>query len=109
MCQERVDTLNKKLINVEYFKRGLKTNILQVGASLIIGFTTSIIYYSNLSGVDFVVYSVIQLTVYFFVNFSSLELNQYIRKFAPIMEKRESIYFLSLILKSISKFFFLEY
>ena len=61
--------MNKKLINVEYFKRGLKINILQVGASLIIGFTTSIIYYSNLSGIDFVVYSVIQLTVYFFVNF----------------------------------------
>ena len=100
------DTLNKKLINVEYFKRGLKINILQVGVSLIIGFTTSIIYYSNLSGIDFVVYSVIQLTVYFFVNFSSLELNQYIRKFVPVMEKRKSIFFLSLILKSISKFFF---
>ena len=106
MCKERVDTLNQKLINVDYFKRGLKINILQVGVSLIIGFTTSIIYYSNLSGIDFVVYSVIQLTVYFFVNFSSLELNQYIRKFVPVMEKRKSIFFLSLILKSISKFFF---
>tara|TARA_A100001015_G_C15020382_1_gene727675 strand:- start:370 stop:1830 length:1461 start_codon:yes stop_codon:yes gene_type:complete len=99
--------LNKKLINVEYFKRGLQINILQVSASLIVGFITSVVYFSNLSGRDFVIYSVIQLTVYFFVNFSSLELNQYIRKFVPIMEKRKSILFLSLILKSITKFFFL--
>ena len=99
--------MNKKLINVEYFKRGLQINILQVSASLIVGFITSVVYFSNLSGRDFVIYSVIQLTVYFFVNFSSLELNQYIRKFVPIMEKRKSILFLSLILKSITKFFFL--
>jgi len=99
--------LNKKLINVEYFKRGLQINILQVSASLIVGFVTSVVYFSNLSGRDFVIYSVIQLTVYFFVNFSSLELNQYIRKFVPTMEKRKSILFLSLILKSITKFFFL--
>tara|TARA_B100000035_G_scaffold39302_1_gene29638 strand:+ start:32293 stop:33753 length:1461 start_codon:yes stop_codon:yes gene_type:complete len=98
--------LNKNLINVDYFKRGLKINILQVSSSLIIGFTTSIVYFSNLSGRDFVIYSLIQLTVYFFVNFSSLELNQYIRKFVPIMEKRKSILFLSLILKTVSKFFF---
>ena len=101
--------MNKKLINVEYFKRGLQINILQVSASLIVGFVTSVVYFSNLSGRDFVIYSVIQLTVYFFVNFSSLELNQYIRKFVPIMEKRKSILFLSLILKSITKFFLFRY
>lgn len=98
--------MNKNLINVEYFKRGLQINILQVSSSLLVGFITSIVYFSNLTGKDFVIYSVIQLTVYFFVNFSSLELNQYIRKYIPIMDKRKSIIFLSLILKSVTKFFF---
>ncbi len=98
--------MNAELINVDYFKRGLQINILQVGASLVVGFVTSIIYFTKLSGKDFVIYSLIQLTVYFFVNFSGLELNQYIRKYVPVMNKNKSILFLSMILKIVSKFFF---
>ena len=98
--------MSNNLINIDYFKRGMSINILQVGTSLILGFISSIVYFSKLSGKEYVVYSLIMLTVYFFVNFSSLELNQYIRKYIPIMNEATSIIFLSKILKTVSSFFF---
>ncbi|MDA9676954.1 hypothetical protein N9T94_00510 [bacterium] len=97
--------MTEKLINVDYFKRGISLNILQVSSSLALGLATSIIYFSILSGKDFVIYTLIQLTVFFFVNFSSLELNQYIRKYIPVMDKEKSLLFLAKILVTVIKFF----
>ena len=98
--------MSNNLINTDYFKRGMSINILQVGSSLILGFISSIVYFSKLSGKEYVIYSLIMLTVYFFVNFSSLELNQYIRKYIPVMDETKSIIFLSKILKTVASFFF---
>mgnify|MGYP000518629863 FL=1 len=98
--------MSNNLINTDYFKRGMSINILQVGSSLILGFISSIVYFSKLSGKEYVIYSLIMLTVYFFVNFSSLELNQYIRKYIPVMDEAKSIIFLSKILKTVASFFF---
>lgn len=97
--------MTAKLINIEYFKRGISLNILQVSSSLALGLVTSIMYYSLLSGKDFVIYTLIQLTVFFFVNFSSLELNQYIRKYIPVMDNDKSLLFLAKILVTVIRFF----
>ena len=64
--------MSNNLINTDYFKRGMSINILQVGSSLILGFISSIVYFSKLSGKEYVIYSLIMLTVYFFVNFFSI-------------------------------------
>ena len=42
--------MSNNLINTDYFKRGMSINILQVGSSLILGFISSIVYFSKLSG-----------------------------------------------------------
>tara|TARA_Y100000389_G_scaffold17798_1_gene15544 strand:- start:224 stop:1675 length:1452 start_codon:yes stop_codon:yes gene_type:complete len=97
--------MTAKLINIEYFKRGISLNILQVSSSLALGLVTSIMYFSLLSGKDFVIYTLIQLTVFFFVNFSSLELNQYIRKYIPVMDNDKSLLFLAKILVTVIRFF----
>ena len=90
--------MSNNLINTDYFKRGMSINILQVGSSLILGFISSIVYFSKLSGKEYVIYSLIMLTVYFFVNFSSLELNQYIRKYIPVMDETKSKDIMSLVI-----------
>ena len=68
MLEKENKIMTEKLINVDYFKRGISLNILQVSSSLALGLATSIIYFSILSGKDFVIYTLIQLTVFFFVN-----------------------------------------
>ena len=97
--------MNRNLINAEYFKRGISINILQVSTSLVLGFTSSIVYFSRLDGKEYVVYTLIQLTVFFFVNFSSLELNQYIRKYVPIMDEKKALLFLAKIITTVLTFF----
>ena len=79
--------MNRNLINAEYFKRGISINILQVSTSLVLGFTSSIVYFSRLDGKEYVVIPLFNL-LFFFVNFSSLELNQYIQKYIPIMDEK---------------------
>ena len=77
---------NTELGYSQYFKRGLLNNFSHVTFSLIVSSITSIILFTKLSNSDYILYSVSQITVYFFVNFASLEFGKIIRKFIPNME-----------------------
>jgi O-antigen/teichoic acid export membrane protein len=67
----------------EYFKKGISYNIFQVGVSLPISFVTATIFFANLTKQEYILFGLVQITVFFFVNFSTLELHHLIRKEVP--------------------------
>lgn len=89
----------------DYFKKSLKSNLRYVFSSLIVSFFTSIILFSKLSSIDYIIYSVAQITVYFFVDISSLEFGKIIRKKSPILNSQESEKLIKNLIKP-SIFFF---
>lgn len=72
-----------------YLRDGMSVNFAQVAVSLVIGFFTTLTVFDSLSRPDFLIFSTIQLTIFLFVNFSSLEYKQIIRTKIPISEKTE--------------------
>ena len=91
---------NTELGYSQYFKRGLLNNFSHVTFSLIVSSITSIILFTKLSNSDYILYSVSQITVYFFVNFASLEFGKIIRKFIPNMDKNKSDLLIKTLLRT---------
>lgn len=89
----------------DYFKKSLKSNLKYVFSSLVVSFFTSIILFSKLSSIDYIIYSVAMITVYFFVDLSSLEYGKIIRKKSPILNNQESENLIKNLIKG-SIFFF---
>ena len=55
----------------KYFLKGVRSNLLNVGTSWLVGFATNIVLFNTLSNSDYIFYSVSHLTVFFFVSFSN--------------------------------------
>ena len=97
---------SKKIGYSQYFKRGLISNFSHVAFSLIVSSITSIILFTKLSNFDYILYSVSQITVYFFVNFASLEFGKIIRKFCPNLSKNKSDLLIKILLRTAIMFLF---
>ena len=74
----------------DYLKGGISVNFAQVAVSLTIGFFTTIAVFDKLSSTDFLIFSTIQITIFLFVNFSSLEYEQIIRTKIPTLKNVEA-------------------
>jgi hypothetical protein len=72
----------------KYFLKGVRSNLLNVGTSWLVGFATNIVLFNTLSNSDYIFYSVSHLTVFFFVSFSNLEFGKLIRKYFPNIDNK---------------------
>ena len=68
---------------LKLFKRWNISNFAQVAISLAIGFFTTLTVFDSLTSTDFLIFSTVQITIFLFVNFSSLEYEQIIRTKVP--------------------------
>ena len=100
--------MNEKNIFIDYFKKGISVNLIQVFISFLVGLLTTLVFYNKLSSLGFIIYTSSQLTVFFFVNFSTLELGNLIKKVVPQSNNIDNSILITNILKlSITSFLLL--
>lgn len=97
--------MSENLNIANYIKSGTKINFVQVLVSFVIGLVGTIVFYYKLNNYDFIFYTTAQLTIFFFVSFSMLELGNYLKKFIPVESNIDGISLLSRLVK-ISTIFF---
>ena len=73
-----------------YLRDGISVNFAQVAISLAIGFFTTLTVFDSLTSTDFLIFSTVQITIFLFVNFSSLEYEQIIRTKVPSLSNSEA-------------------
>ena len=73
-----------------YLRDGISVNFAQVAISLAIGFFTTLTVFDSLTSTDFLIFSTVQITIFLFVNFSSLEYEQIIRTKVPSLGNSEA-------------------
>jgi len=100
--------MNERRKFLEYFRNGITLNLIQVIISFSIGLLTTLAVYNKLTSDEFILFTISQLSIFFFVNFSSLELGNYLKKHIPKTDKEKGIFVLLNVFKaSLFTFFIL--